>query len=697
MAFLMGPREPIRTTSRYLKRALPRGRSLPTAVWERRHRVLLALLWAHVVGISLFALLRGYPAAHSVQESVPVAVASVIASIGRGRILRSSAATVGVMTSSAVLVHLSGGVIEVHFHFFVMLSIIALYNDWIPFLLAVGYVVVHHGTVGVLFPEDVYNHPAAIANPWKWAAIHGIFVLMASAAGLGAWRLGEEARARAELILKSAGDGLFGLDRTGRVAFVNPAATTMLDWRASDLLGASIHEIIHHSRPDGSPYPVEECPITATLKDGTSRSVPDEVFWRKDRSSFPVEYTTTPITEGGDVSGAVVTFRDVSHQREIERLKDEFTSMVSHELRTPLTSISAALGFLAKGDLGPAEPKAQKVLDIAVTNTDRLVRLINDVLDIERLQSGRMAMHREVCHADELVRNAVDEMMAMADGSGVTLSVVPHPVRLFADADRIMQTLTNLLSNAIKFSPKGSTVTVTVRDVNGDALFSVADEGRGIPSEKLGEIFDRFRQVDASDSRVEGGTGLGLAICRMLVEQHGGDIWAESTWRKGSTFYFTIPSVRKRWAWGSGPGPQVLLCDDEPSVLEVMGILMHERGYRVIGVASGEEAVKRAATEHPDVIVLDLIMPGMSGWEVAAELRNQPATLDIPIIILSVLSREQASPVQGEVTAWVGKPMVEGSLFAALERALRDDENKLLVVEDDDELLKELVPDRPGA
>jgi PAS domain S-box-containing protein len=300
-------------------RVLPQGRSLPAEAWERRHRVMLGLLWAHVAGIPLFGLVRGYSLGHSLLESSPVAAAAAFAAFGgSSRRLRSSAATLGIMTSSAILVHLSGGVIEVHFHFFVMLSIIALYNDWFPFLLALAYVVLHHGIIGVRYPDEVYNHPAAINNPWKWAGIHGFFILMASIAGLVAWRVAEKARARAELILHSAGEGILGLDGQEKVTFVNPTATAMLACRPADVIGKSMHDLLHHTRPDGSPYPPAECPIIATLQDGKRKTVRDEVFWRRDGTGFPVAYTTTPTERNGEEVRAVVTFMDVTEQQEID-------------------------------------------------------------------------------------------------------------------------------------------------------------------------------------------------------------------------------------------------------------------------------------------------------------------------------------------------------------------------------------------
>jgi signal transduction histidine kinase len=216
---------------------------------------------------------------------------------------------------------------------------------------------------------------------------------------------------------------------------------------------------------------------------------------------------------------------------DLDTLKDEFISTVSHELRTPLTSIRGALGLLSAGLLGNVDPKAQNLLRIASSNTERLIRLINDILDLERMESGRAPLSLRRCSIVDLAREAVDSMTGMADTAAVRLELTSQAGRdaiyFDADSDRILQVLTNLLSNAIKFSPEGSVVAVEIDAHAESLLVKVVDHGRGIPADKLEKIFDRFQQVESSDASKRGGTGLGLAICRSIVQQHGGAIWAE--------------------------------------------------------------------------------------------------------------------------------------------------------------------------
>src|SRR5438552_3985424 len=204
------------TLARLLNRirlALPEGRPLPYDAWLRRHRGIVVLLWLHVIGIACYGTLAGYGIVHSSTEAALVACCGLLAGSARfDRRLRSTIASLGLITSSAILVHLSGGYIEFHFHFFIMVAVIALYQDWVPFLLTIGYVVVQHGVMGAVDPMSVYNHPDGWAHPWKWAAIHGMFILGMSAASIVAWRLNEAARADTELVLTSVGEGICGVD-----------------------------------------------------------------------------------------------------------------------------------------------------------------------------------------------------------------------------------------------------------------------------------------------------------------------------------------------------------------------------------------------------------------------------------------------------------------------------------------------------
>ena len=264
------------------------------------------------------------------------------------------------------------------------------------------------------------------------------------------------------------------------------------------------------------------------------------------------------------VLGSVfLVFRDLTRRRQIERMKSEFVSVVSHELRTPLTSIHGSLSLLASGFLGTTSEKGKRMLDIAVINTDRLIRLLNDILDVEKLDSGSAEMHRRLCNAGELMRGSADVMRPMAQKHGIALDVVESEVSFWGDPDRLAQCLTNLLSNAIKFSDAGGRVTLRAAPSDGELRFEVADQGRGIPWSNQASIFERFQQVDASDSRKKGGTGLGLAISRSIVQQHGGKIWVESQLGKGSKFFFTIPMAKMEPTNGTQPGTSTTISESQ--------------------------------------------------------------------------------------------------------------------------------------
>lgn len=345
-----------------------------------------------------------------------------------------------------------------------------------------------------------------------------------------------------ESILESVGDGIYGTDFEGRIIFVNKIGAKMLGYTPEEVEGRPIHELIHHTRADGSPYPERECVIRSMAGSSVPMRVRDEVFWRKDGTSIPVEYVACPLITNGKAAGTVVAFQDVTESRRLDRMKDEFISTVSHELRTPLTSLRAALGLIGGGVLDRRPEKLAQMLNMAVGNCDRLVRLVNDILDFERIHSGTLNLVYSEVNAFDLLRHAADLQHPSATRARIRFRIDAEPVELWIDKERILQTLDNLIGNSIKFSPPGTEIRLRARRLNDtQAVIEVEDQGRGIPAEKLDVIFERFQQVDASDSRAMGGTGLGLAICRSIVRQHGGRIWATSTPGEGSTFLLTVP------------------------------------------------------------------------------------------------------------------------------------------------------------
>ncbi|WP_292730721.1 PAS domain S-box protein [Nostoc sp. JL31] len=258
------------------------------------------------------------------------------------------------------------------------------------------------------------------------------------------------------------------------------------------------------------------------------------IRWIRDRA-FPIK------NELGELVRIAGIAEDITELEQINLIKSEFIGIVSHELRTPLTAIRAALGLLQTGIYDRKPDKFKRMIEIAAIDSDRLVRLVNDILDLERLESDRAVLEKTTCNAADLIQQAVAVVQAIANQQNITFNIHPTNAQVWAAPDAIVQTLTNLLGNAIKFSPADSTITLSVQQQTDRVLFQIVDRGRGIPADKLEAIFGRFQQVDASDSRTKGGTGLGLAICRSIIDRHGGQIWAESTLSVGSTFFFTLP------------------------------------------------------------------------------------------------------------------------------------------------------------
>ncbi|HUQ40128.1 MAG TPA: SpoIIE family protein phosphatase [Acidimicrobiales bacterium] len=328
---------------------LPRGGSLTQHNWLRHHQSVVVLLAAHVVGLGVFGLVRGYSTTHVLLALLPVAAATLAAHLASdSRQMATVAATLGLLTCSTVAIHLSGGATEANFHVFVMLGVISLYRDWTPFLIALVYVLALHLIVGTVNPKSLYDHPSAWDRPFAWATINAGFVIAVSVVNLIAWRQAESATERVAnlsrqntLILDAAAEGIYGINQAGLATFVNPAAARMLGWDPEELIGQPVHEVMHHSEADGTPMPPERCPVSETLRSGNAVRVRNEVFWRHDGTSFPVEYVATPLFEKSRIVGAVVTFDDITERRRADDYERELSRLaqVEHAQREVLHSL----------------------------------------------------------------------------------------------------------------------------------------------------------------------------------------------------------------------------------------------------------------------------------------------------------------------------------------------------------------------
>jgi PAS domain S-box-containing protein len=802
---------------------IPEGRTLTNPEWQVRHHAILTLLWLHALGLAAFGLYQGFAVAQSLGEGLLIAVIGLVASWSIiSRRARSAIAGLGLITSAAVLVHFSGGNTEAHFYYFIMLVIIAMYEDWIPYLFAILFVIVQHGLVGQLYPPVVFDQPHAMEHPWVWGFIHAGFIFLESIALVVFWNIRERMRERSEIVLNSAGEGIAGLDLNRRITFANPALVRMTGYTLDDLAGRRMDELlrdadgvppecwfdpIFRSRDgnicscdtmsvvhrNGTTMPVDlVCnPIckhgavvgsVVTLKnesirrqekaalreseerlrqmaeniaevfwmstpqkdkmiyispayeaiwDRTCKSVYDQplswlesihpedrerirmaslekqvsgvydeeyrivrgdgdIRWIRDRA-FPVrnehgeiyriagvatditdrkkveeeirqanrrldelnvnledrvqtrtleladvlsqvrnekqkteriiheitdgiivinvdggivlinpagrrllgingmdmpndlsviesripqlhdvfQNATQPLTEEieipqpgrdamrvlkttsvplkderGDLLGNVAVFQDITSIKEVDRLKSKFVLRVSHELRTPLTSIKGSIDNLRDCIAGPLSKKQTEYIDRLAKSSDELVRLINDLLAISRLESGDVTLMPATVMMQALVERVVARFQPLAASKGIEIHIEKFDgqSRIQGDESKLEQAIGHLIDNAIKFTAPEGRVTITLHRNRQFFRTSIRDTGIGIPLDEQWAIFDRFYRVEqASSASIEKGTGLGLYIAKNIIEMHGGRIRVSSELGKGSEFSFTLP------------------------------------------------------------------------------------------------------------------------------------------------------------
>ena len=511
-----------------------------------------------------------------------------------------------------------------------------------------------------------------------------------------------ESEEKSRLLLESVGEGIFGVDLDGKVAFINPAANRMLGYGPEELIGHHVHEKIHHSHADGSVYPQKECPMYLTHAEGTDHHIADEVLWRKDGQPLSVEYTSMPIKKDGQVVGAVVTFMDITERKRMEqeiltamekaeeatRAKSDFLANMSHEIRTPMNAVIGMSHLALKTEL---TPKQQDYLDKIQSSANSLLGIINDILDFSKIEAGKLDMESVEFNLDDVLNNLANLVTVKAQEKE-NLEVLfatgrEVPRFLVGDPLRLGQVLINLANNAVKFTEHGEIVVSTEllkQDEAGPALkFSVRDTGIGLTKDQIGKLFQSFSQADTSTTRKFGGTGLGLTISKRLVNMMSGEIWVESEPGQGTTFSFTAnfglgkEKVKKRLLPSSDlRGMKVLVVDDSVTSRNILQDILESFSFEITLAASAEEGleeIQKADKGEPyELVLMDWKMPGMDGLEASEHIKNHLTLSTIPTIILVTAYGREEIMRQAEQIGLDGfliKPIGPSVLFDTIMQA----------------------------
>jgi PAS domain S-box-containing protein len=498
------------------------------------------------------------------------------------------------------------------------------------------------------------------------------------------------------LAVESCPSGMLMVDRAGKVVMVNTEIERLFGYGRDELIGRSVDILV----------PIRARGLHARQRDGfTLRPETHKASGgrelsglRRDGTEFPIEVVLNPIEtgEGLLVLGVIV---DISERKRLERLKDEFVSTVSHELRTPLTSISGSLGLLIGGATGKLPEAAARLLAIAQANSQRLVRLVNDILDIEKMESNQIGFNFTRVEARALVEQAIEANRGFADGYGVRVRLDAASVagEVHADADRLVQVVTNLLSNAIKFSPRDGEVVVAIEQRDHRVRISVRDHGAGIPAEFRPHMFEKFAQADATDARRKGGTGLGLSIVKQIVTRLGGSVGFENAPGGGTVFHVDLTGreqvAEREIDPGGSPGAvQILLCADDPNRASGIREGLREVGFVTDFAHARTDAITRAAATPYRAIVVDLDLPGGESLGLIHDLRAQPQSRKTPIIGMTAdAGRDRAATTACPPDDWVDKPVDTDRLAQILDRAVVHEANRhphILHVDDNPNVLE---------
>ena len=522
----------------------------------------------------------------------------------------------------------------------------------------------------------------------------------------GALKAQKVEAAKSQAVLEGVADGVIVTDAEGKIVLFNAAAERILGLPRAKAAVRGINEMLGLYGAQARDWMRQ---VAQWAEAPESYAADDYLAARLEIGERIVSVHLAPAMMGDEFLGAVSVFRDVTVEVEAERAKTEFVSTVSHELRTPMTSIKGYVELLLMGAVGELSEPQHNFLSIIDSNVNRLTVLVNDLLDISRIESGRIALSPETIYIEALLEQVVTEMEGRSLNKSLALQAeIPESLpQVFADPDRVAQVLTNLIANACQYTPAGGDIIVSAEARMGDShpesyskevWVQVRDNGIGISEEDQAKIFDRFFRADDPAVQEASGAGLGLSIVKSLVEMQGGRIWVESQLGEGSTFTFSLPLAQEAVAQDTaaqedvssasrvrGDPLKMLVVEDDHDVAQLIRLHLSGDGREILVAQRGEEAVEVARRERPDLITLDVLLPDTDGFAVLETLKMDPITKGIPVIIVSVFSDRDECLRLGAVD-YVTKPINEQRLLRAVRKVLVK-RGTILAIDDNEDTL----------
>jgi len=517
-------------------------------------------------------------------------------------------------------------------------------------------------------------------------------------------KLETESQARVRAVMDATSEGILLIGRDRVVGYHNR--------RFLELFGLKREQIDGHplASLDGVIDRVFDEPDEFRRKMDEADEYPDGVTRFPVKQHYPgirdLEVYSAPVTDREDRDlGRLHAFRDVTKEREAERIKDEFVSLVSHELRTPLTSIKGYVDLLIDGDAGEVTEEQKEFLEIVKSNSDRLVMLVNDLLDVSRIEAGRINLRLQPVDMADSINEVAMSLRPLMEQKRQSLRLeLPKDLpQVMADRDRVAEIVTNLLSNAHKYTLEGGSVTVQAQVAGGEVQVEVSDTGVGMTPEERDKLFTKFFRAQNPATQDVSGTGLGLNIVKSLVDKQGGRIWVTSEPMKGSTFTFTIPidgtQAPETTAAEAAParapltkvGARILVVDDDPDHAGLFRHFLERGGYQVLVAHDARTALQTAQREGPDLITLDVNLPDTDGFTLLEWLKADPATTSIPVIMLSVVDDTGRGRLMGAVDYLQKSTIDERVLLSHVGSIVRSQEPQVVLVADDDHEIRSQI------